>query len=134
MLLSCLSRPRSSCMSKYSEDSSSYCTLRFSMLLATFSIISWSSMSFALATADVEGISSSALFRATACQGVGLLGTLKPKSQSLFLPSMLLSLPNVLNFHNSIFIGEWLVLSFDPPDPPIFFYKYQFFMFFPLHI
>ena len=52
------------------------------MLLDTFSIIFWSSISSALATLDVEGSSSSVLLRLTTCWAVILtLGISKPKSQ-----------------------------------------------------
>ena len=47
-------------MGKSSEDSPSSWEMRFSMLLDAFFVISWSSISSALATSDVEGISSSA--------------------------------------------------------------------------
>ena len=70
ILLSCLSRPRSSRMGKSSEDFLLSCSMRFSVLLPTFSIYPWSSMSSTLATSDVEGISSSALFSAMACRAV----------------------------------------------------------------
>ena len=42
MLLSCLSRPRSSCMGKSSEDSPSSCAMGSSVVFAAFSVISWS--------------------------------------------------------------------------------------------
>ena len=54
-------------MGKSLVGSSWTCWLRFSMLLDAFSTISWSSMSPALSMSDAEGISSWALFKATAC-------------------------------------------------------------------
>ena len=50
------------------------------MLLATFSVVSWSSMSSSLATSDAESISSSVFFRIMDNWGVSLtLGMSKPK-------------------------------------------------------
>ena len=65
--------------------------MRFSMLLAAFFIISWSSVSSALATSNIEGIFSSALLSNTACRAVTLpsTGMSKPYSRS---PSLLKSL------------------------------------------
>ena len=44
-----------SCMGNISEDVSSSCSMILLVLLAAFSVISWSSMSSALAKSDVEG-------------------------------------------------------------------------------
>ena len=55
-------------MGKSSRDASSSCTMKFLVLLIVFSVISWSSMSSALAMSDVEGIFSSALFSAMAVE------------------------------------------------------------------
>ena len=50
-------------------------------VLVTFSVISWSSMSSALATSDIEGSSSWVVFSAMACRAVTLpLGMSKSKS------------------------------------------------------
>ena len=93
ILLSCLSRPMSSCMGKSLEDSPSSYSVRFSVLFATFSRISWSLMSSALPMSNVEGSPSSTLFSIMACRAVTLpsMGMLKPKSRRSFYPISLLS-------------------------------------------
>ena len=72
MLLSFLSRPFSSCIGNISDDVPSNCSMRLLVLLTAFSVISWSSMSFALAKSDVEGSSSSTLFSLMAYRAVTL--------------------------------------------------------------
>ena len=67
ILLNCLSSPRSLCMGKSSEDSSSSCSMRLSMILTALFVISWSHKSFALAVSDVEGSSSSTLSSMMVC-------------------------------------------------------------------
>ena len=75
-------------MGKSLEDSPSSCTMRSSVLLAAFFIISWSSMSSTLATSDVEGGSIHFSIKSKRCQGFKLvMGMLKPISQSPLMPN-----------------------------------------------
>ena len=98
-------------MGKSLEDSPSSHAMRFSVLLAVFSVISWSSMSSALAMSNVEGSSSPAFFIITAFQTIVLpLSMTKPKSRSSSLLNISAMTPTDHSFPPLIVKGMLLPL------------------------